>query len=268
MRDDSCGSVWSSGSVLPDLGLVVFGTADCDFSGSARYADAVMAFHIGSGTLAWLFHPLGHSPACDDDFGTSANVGVTAGGKTSFLGAGSKNGTYYSLDPATGRQRWSTNVVFGGSSGGFIGGTAYDGRQVYGATGIGDFLPTSRGTLPVCDPSDPRDVAQQNPTDHAFDAATGAVLWQVNNTASFSATTVAGGMTFNGLALAAKAIQVRDAPSGRLLTQVDLPQFNWSGIATVGDALVFGVGTTASANSSGIEVVTPGGTPPVVPHSR
>src|ERR1019366_6213013 len=32
MLDDSCGSVWSSGTVLPDLGLVVFGTADCDFS--------------------------------------------------------------------------------------------------------------------------------------------------------------------------------------------------------------------------------------------
>jgi len=58
---------------------------------------------------------------------------------------------------------------------------------------------------------------------------------------------------------------VRDAPTGRLLAQVALDQFNWSGIATVGDALVFGVGTTASATSSGIEVMTPGGAPPVVP---
>ena len=70
---------------------------------------------------------------------------------------------------------------------------------------------------------------------------------------------------FNGVALAAKAIQVRDASTGRLLTQIGLDQFNWSGIATVGDALVFGVGTTASALSSGIEVLTPGGVPPVVP---
>jgi hypothetical protein len=74
-------------------------------------------------------------------------------------------------------------------------------------------------------------------------------------------------MMFNGLALAAKVIQVRDASTGRLLTQVGLPQFNWSGIATVGDALVFGVGTTASADSSGIEVLTPGGASPVVPGS-
>ena len=119
----------------------------------------------------------------------------------------------------------------------------------------------------MCDPSDPRDVEQQNPTDHAFDAASGAVLWQASDSASFSATTVAGGMMFNGLALAAKAIQVRAVSNGRLLTQVGLPQFDWSGIATVGDALVFGVGTTASASSSGIEVLTPGGAPPLVPRS-
>jgi len=265
--DDSCGSVWSSGTVLPDLGLVVFGTADCKFGGSAPYADSVLALRIADGRLVWKYHPLGHAPACDDDFGASANAGISAGGRTTFLGEGSKNGTYYSLDPRTGRLRWSTNVVFGGSSGGFIGTTAYDGRTVLGATALGDFLPTSRGTLPVCDPSDPRDVAQQNPTDHAFDAGTGAVRWQADNTASFSATTVAGGMMFSGLALAAKAIQVRDASSGRLLAQVGLPQFNWSGIATVGNALVFGVGTTATAASSGIEVLTPGGVPPVVPLS-
>ncbi len=263
--DDSCGSVWSSGTVLPDLGLVVFGTADCKFGGSAPYADSVIALRIANGRLAWKYHPIGHAPACDDDFGASANAGISGGGRTTFLGVGSKNGSYYSLNPRTGRLRWSTNVVFGGSSGGFIGTTAYDGRRVLGATALGDFLPTSRGTLPVCDPSDPRDVAAQNPTDHTFDAATGAVLWQANNSASFSATTVAGGMMFSGLALAAKAIQVRGVSSGRLLAQVGLSQFTWSGIATVGDALVLGVGTTASSSSSGIEVLTPGGVPPAVP---
>lgn len=266
---DGCGSVWSSGSILPDLGLVVFGTADCDFLGSARYADAVMALHIDDGRLAWLFHPLGHSPACDDDFGASANAGVTATGKTTFLGEGSKDGTYYSLDPASGKLRWSTNVVFGGSSGGFIGSTAYDGQRVYGATGIGDFLPTRNGAGPtVCDPADPRDTATQNPTDHAFDAATGSVAWQENGEASFSPTTVAGGMTFNGPALAAEAVQVRDATTGRLIVQVGLPQANWSGIATVGDALVLGLGSTDDPKSAGIEVLTPDGKPPVVPSSR
>ncbi len=262
--DDSCGSVWSSGTVLPDLGLVVFGTADCKLSGTAPYADSVVALRIRNGTLAWKFHPLKHAPACDDDFGATANAGVSPSGVTTFLGEGSKNGTYYSLDPRTGRLRWSTNVVFGGSSGGFIGTTAYDGRRVYGATAIGDFFPVKHGIKPVCDPSDPRDTSSQNPTDHAFDATNGSVVWQANGAASFSATTVAGGMSFNGAALS-QVLDVRDAATGSLLVQVPLPQFNWSGAATVGDALVLGLGTTADAANSGIEVLTPGGAPPVIP---
>ena len=92
------------------------------------------------------------------------------------------------------------------------------------------------------------------------------MLWSADDTASFSATTVAGGMMFSGLALAAKAIQVHDVASGRLLAQVALGQFNWSGIATVGDALVFWHGMDlVRGTSSGIEVLTPGGAPPVVP---
>ena len=154
---------------------------------------------------------------------------------------------------------------FGGSSGGFIGTTAYDGARVYGATGLGDFLPRKGGGNTVCDPGDPRDTASQNPSDHAFHVATGAVEWQDNGFASFSPTTVAGGMTFNGPALTAAAVQVRDAATGRLVAQIGLPQANWSGIATVGDALVLGVGSTYDPSFSGIEVLTPGGDPPVVP---
>jgi polyvinyl alcohol dehydrogenase (cytochrome) len=262
---DSCGSVWSSGTALPDLGLVVFGTADCKFAGRSPYADSVVALRMSNGTLAWKFHPLAHAPACDDDFGATANAGIGASGKIVFLGVGSKNGTYYSLDPRTGKVRWKTNVVFGGSSGGFIGSSAYDGLHVVGATALGDFLPRKGGGNTVCDPSDPRDVANQNPSDHAFDAATGSVLWQEDNTVSFGATTIAGGMAFNGLALAAKAVQVREVASGTLVAQIPTPQANWSGIATVGNALVLGLGSTFDPSSSGIEVLTPGGTPPVVP---
>ncbi len=263
--DDSCGSVWSSGTVLPDLGLVVFGTADCNFLGSAPYADAVVALHVGDGTLAWEFHPPANPLPCDQDFGASANAGVSASGVTVFLGVGAKNGTYYSLDPRTGRLRWATNVVFGGTSGGFIGSSAYDGRFVVGATALGDFLPSTHGVRPVCDPPDPRDTESQEPSVHAFDARTGTVAWEADHGASFSATTIAGGMMINGVALAASAIQVRDVATGRIVASIALPQFCWSGIATVGDALVFGVGTTFADKPSGIEVVTPGGAPPVVP---
>lgn len=266
MLDDSCGSVWSSGTVLPDLGLVVFGTADCDFSGTGPYADSIVALQVATGALAWRFHPQELPPNCDDDFGASANAGVSPTGKTTFLGEGGKDGTYYSLNPATGMLRWSTNVVFGGSSGGFVGTTAYSGDRVYGATGLGDFNPTPHG-LQACDPSDPRDTAAQNPTGHVFDAQTGSLVWQTSGASSFGPTTFAGGRMFNGLALANQVVQVRDASTGRLLAQIPLPQANWSGMATVGDALVLGLGSDYNPRSSGIEALTPDGDPPVVPSS-
>ncbi len=263
--DDSCGSVWSSGTVLPDLGLVVFGTADCHEAGNALYAESIIALRVSNGTLAWEYSPLRGAPVCDFDFGASANAGVSSRGVTTFLGEGNKDGTYYSLDPATGRLLWSSNVVFGGGSGGFLGTTAYDGHRVYGSTGIGDFNPSPHGNV-TCDPSNPRDQAAEEPTTDSFDAATGKVVWQADHADSFAPTTVAGGMTFNGL-LAESYIQVRRATSGKLLARIALPAANWSGIATVGDALVFGMGTDYSPDSSGIEVVTPGGAAPVVPTS-
>ncbi len=123
--NNGCGSVWSSGSVLPRLGLVVFDTADCNFSNTQNLSDSILALHIDNGHLAWVYRPPLPGIDCDWDFGGSVNAGVTAHGDTTFLGAGSKDGTYYSLDPATGQLRWKTNVVFGGFSGGFIATTAY-----------------------------------------------------------------------------------------------------------------------------------------------
>jgi outer membrane protein assembly factor BamB len=265
VQNNGCGSVWSSGSVAPALGLVVFGTSDCGFANSQASAESIIALHVRTGQLAWKYRPPRVDVACDWDFGATANVGIDAGGNALFLGEGGKDGTYYALDPATGRQRWSTNVVFGGFSGGFIATTAYDGRRVYGATAIGDFGRFESNGQKRCDPSNPRDKLNQQPSDDSFDARTGKVAWQVNQAASFSPTTVAGAMTFNGLALSDTAIQVRDTATGRLIVQVKLPQANWSGIATVGDALVLGLGSTYNPAHTGIEVLTPGGAPPVVP---
>ena len=178
---------------------------------------------------------------------------------------GGKDGTYYSLDPATGHLRWKTNVVFGGFAGGFIATAAYDGTRIYGSTAIGDFGNFEGAGEVYCDPSDPLDLPTQEPSVHAFDAATGAVVWQADRGASFAPTTVAGGMTFNGPALGGAVINVRDAANGDLIDQVGIPGSNWSGIATVGDALVLGIGSSYTARPAGIAVVTPGGKRPIVP---
>jgi hypothetical protein len=70
------------------------------------------------------------------------------------------------------------------------------------------------------------------------------------------------------LALAARAIDIRAVATGRLIARIPLTQLNWSGIATVGDALVIGLGGTEGGSSVGIEALTPNGDPPVVPRSR
>ena len=265
--DDGCGNVWSSGTLLPAAGLVVFGTADCDFSNSEPLSEAVIALHVADGATAWVYRPARSDDQCDFDFGATANAGVSAGGVASFLGEGSKDGTYYSLDPDTGEPRWDTNVVFGGFAGGFMATTAFDGSRVYGSTGVGDFGRFESNGPKLCDPSNPRDEPAQNPTTHAFDARTGAVAWQADRAASFAPTTVAGDLTFNGPALVADAVDVRVAATGKLAASIGLPAANWSGIATVGDALVLGVGSSYTAAHAGIEVLTPGGRPPVVPSS-
>ena len=158
VQNDGCGSVWSSGTVLPALGLVVYGTADCDFTNDEPYVDAILALHVKSGRLAWVYHPPFPTSTATGTSAPRANAGVDAQGNALFLGEGSKDGTYYSLDPSTGKLRWATNVVFGGFSGGFIATTAYDGRNVFGATALGDFGRFESNGQKLCDPSNPRDT--------------------------------------------------------------------------------------------------------------
>jgi polyvinyl alcohol dehydrogenase (cytochrome) len=257
--NDGCGDVWSSATVLPRAGDVVFDTADCHFSDQSPMSESVIALSAVDGHLVWQYRPQRTDPHCDLDFGATANAGLEPDGRASFLGVGGKDGTYYSLDPATGSLRWSTNVVFGGVSGGFIGSTAYDGHHVYGSTALGDF-----GNGGPCDPANPADTAIQEPSVHAFDSATGAVTWQETGAQSFGPTTVAGGMTFNAPALS-PVLLVRDAATGSLIDQVRLPVSSWSGVAVVGDAVIVGTGTSYMGSPDGVVVLTPGGGRPRIP---
>ena len=265
---DSCGSVWSSGTVLPDLGLVVFDTADCNFSGTRRYADSVLALRIRNGTLAWKFHPLNHGPACDDDFGATANAGVSPSGVTTFLGEGSKNGTYYSLDPRDGTAALVHQRGL---------------RRLLGRFHRHDRLRRPPRLRRHGDRRLPPDQARASGP-CATPPIRGTPRRRTRPTTPSTPRTAPGvagerrrlllgddggrGDDLQRRSRSSQVLDVRDAATGSLLEQVPLPQFNWSGIATVGDALVFGLGTTADATNSGIEVLTPDGAPPVVPRSR
>jgi hypothetical protein len=62
------------------------------------------------------------------------------------------------------------------------------------------------------------------------------------------------------------ALNVRLAASGSLLAQVALPAPCWSGVATAGNALVFGTGASFTGAGSGIMALTPSGVAPKMPH--
>lgn len=261
---DGCGDVWSSGSILPAQDAVVFDEADCNFSNPPPTAETVFALRVSDGTLLWRYRPSRADNQCDWDFGATVNVGLGAHGQATFLGVGSKDGTYYSLDPETGALRWKTNVVFGGFSGGFIATAAYDGNEVVGSTALGDFGRFESNGNQVCDPGNPRDTSSQEPSVHAFDAHTGAVLWQQGGGQSFGATTITNGMSFNGVALT-DVVEARSVADGALLDSISLPAPCWSGIATVGNAVVFGTGASQQGSPDGVYAYTPGGAVPAVP---
>src|SRR5437016_2870638 len=188
-RNRGCGGIWSSGAVDERKRLVFFGTADCGADAPPPYHEAILALRTGSLRAKWAYRPRA-GDTCDFDFGASANV-IDLGGN-SWLGVGGKDGTYYIMNRLTknrgGELVWRSNVVFGGYSGGFIGSTAFDGQRVYGGTAFGE-LGNPNG---VCDPSDPRDTAQQQPTMHAFDPVARSVPWEQNGGASSAASAVSG----------------------------------------------------------------------------
>jgi polyvinyl alcohol dehydrogenase (cytochrome) len=268
-QNDGCGGVWSSPTIDANDGLLVFDVADCDFFGNHSsagvqepYNQRVIALRMRDGALRWVFTPprldpkspeYNRDPNCDWDFGATANLATLPGG-VRFLGVGGKDGTYYSLDPATGRLLWHTNVVFGGLSGGFLATTAVDpvGARVYGATALGDFGRFEGfGTPSVCKPGNLADLPVQDPSQYAFDAATGKVVWRSGLSQSFGPLTVAGGMTFVGSAVAHQ-VQIRDAHTGSLIDVLPLLADSDSGIVVTRRGIYVGTGTSEQGVLAGV----------------
>lgn len=270
--NDGCGGVWSSPTVIRTLDVAVFDVADCHFSNPHPLDEKVFAVAIGSGKLVWTFDPKRRDEGCDWDFGATANLGLARDGAPTFLGVGGKDGTYYSIAPATGRLRWKRNVVFGGFSGGFIATAAYDGKRVYGATALGDFGRFEGFSDLGCEPGNPGDLPAQEPTLHGFHASSGSVAWQATATPSFAPTSVAGGMTFVCANLlpqnAVQRIDIRNASNGVVVSAIPLPVGCLSGVVEVGNTIFFGTGTSEQPQPAGVWAYTPGGGPVQIPKAR
>jgi polyvinyl alcohol dehydrogenase (cytochrome) len=217
-----CGGVWGSPVVDPETALVYFGTANCPAvnDNPALPMEEITALHAADGTAAWTFRP--HQPPDEDqDFGATPNLYVDTNGRK-VLGAGSKDGSYYALDPATGAVLWNTKVSTPAPGvGGFIGSPAVWRGSIFGATAI--------GTLPAY---------------HSLDGATGAVRWQGGLLPSYGASAVVNGVVFAGAL--DTTFKAYDAATGRILWLSPTLGAVSSAPVVVGDMVFVGSGTSTS----------------------
>ena len=221
-----CGGVWGSPVIDPGSGFLYFGTANCPAVNDNPKLPMESIYALTNITgdspeLVWKFTPH-KAPDLDEDFGATPNLMVLADG-TKVLAAGSKDGGVYFLDPATGLEPTYTNVVEPAPGvGGFIGATASWRGRVFGATAI-----------------------SQSPLGyHAFDAATGEVLWQHAGAPSYAPSAVTNGVVFAG-ALDG-VLKAYDADTGQVLWASPLAGPVSSGAVVVGDMVFIGAGTSSS----------------------
>jgi polyvinyl alcohol dehydrogenase (cytochrome) len=141
--------VWSAPTVDAPRGVLYVTTGDNYSHPATSTSDAVMALDLKTGRIVWSRQTTpndvynsacgGRGPNCpsaagpDFDFGSSAMLVKTAGGRD-VLVAGQKSGVVYGLDPSNrGEMLWQTRVGAGGTNGGVQWGMASDGQRVYAA---------------------------------------------------------------------------------------------------------------------------------------
>jgi len=213
-----CGDVWGSASADVERGLVFAGSANCPASpeGWTPYTEAIFALRLDDGEPVWSFQP--HQPNEDDADFAGAPVLFTAD-QRDLVGLGNKDAVFYAVDRDTGELAWSTRAtsdnVMGPnfSSGGFVGPASYADGIIAGATAVGE-----------C------------PCMHAFDAATGEIVWQQLAVGpSYAPTTEVGGVVFVGsLDFALRGLHAR---TGEVLWSDALTGLVSGGVAVVGDDL-------------------------------
>jgi len=169
-----------------------------------NYAEAVLALDLTTGAVRWSrkMHNYGawtfacdptlvpwlppNPENCEDpdgldyDFGQAPMLLTTAdGAPRDMLAVGQKSGVFWALDPDDGHTLWATAVGPGGVLGGMEFGAASDGRRVYTQITNFDHTPFRLVAGPYAGQTVRGGVWA------ALDVATGAILWQTPDPASF-----------------------------------------------------------------------------------
>jgi polyvinyl alcohol dehydrogenase (cytochrome) len=220
-------AVWgSTGAIDPGLGLLFVGTGNnysvpdsvlaCQNAGGTNcvapddFFDSLLALDLRSGAIRWatdtikfddwtvacvLTQPQENCPSPsspDADFGSGPNF-FRAGGKK-LVGAGTKAGTYWTLDAATGKVVWATPVGPGGVFGGIEWDSSVADGRVYVALSNSSHISTA---LKHPAPGSPSTTTGGFWA--ALKASTGEVLWQQADPAGPTFGDIAGTATANGV---------------------------------------------------------------------
>ncbi len=252
-----CSDVWGSPTIDVAAGRVFFGTGSCsDSAAAAAYGEHVFAVSLATGDRLWSFraHLDDATGLVDDDFGGAPNLLPNG-----LVGAGSKDGSYYALDPATGAVAWQVQVGQPGHAtpgfavGGILASTAVgkvNGRDaIFIATAIS--TPNDKPISSGPDTKVPSVVADPGRmlSLHAIDVANGSLLWR-----SPAARQAYGPPTYaNGVVLVPSTFDFQldafDANTGLLLVARPFAGPPSSSPVAIGDSVYGGVGTSTGVGS-------------------
>lgn len=249
---NGCSDVWSSPAVdpaAPGGGLIALGTGNCP-SGVAD----IQAISLRDGTLRWKFAEPAANHGGDDDFGSSPIL-TSVHGQPAVV-EGGKSGWIYVLNEYTGAvinaaqvaQPGQTGNQLAGAIGGFIGSMALApvggdpvvfGNSAIPAPFTGNGISSSGATPDAGLLSDPTRASSL----HAYDTATGQVLWQEPaQLAAYAPVTETGGVLF-APSTASFSIQAYSTGTGQPLWSFPLASSPSGGVAVSGSEIVFGTGT-------------------------
>ena len=213
-------SIWSAPTVDPEKHMVYAGTGDNFSDPATATSDAIIAFDMDSGKIAWTTQLTSNDAytvgcrmtdrlGCPDSEGPDFDIGASpilvklATGKRVLL-ISQKSGVAHAIDPDNkGKIIWEHRVGGGSPLGGIQWGSASDGRNMYVANSDISFTKPSfeRGEKRVLDPKPGGGL-------FAISIATGERIWAAKppdcgnrpfcSPAQSSAVTVIPGVVFSG----------------------------------------------------------------------
>lgn len=181
-------AIWNAPAIDEKRNRLYVATGDNYSTPATENSDAIMAFDLDDGKIAWVYQALGGDAwngSCseggdrancpeedgpDYDFGASTIIVPSGKGDgTDYVISGQKSGIVYANDADTGELVWETKVGRGGIKGGVHFGMAADGGE--GGSGL--------LYVPISDTPDGRPYDfPSKPGVHALDIKTGEILWE------------------------------------------------------------------------------------------